>query len=118
MKVVVLLFSEKSVGGKYLNLLSQGGLIDPSENLSNYVSHGFSILDASLTVINNSNLPAQGAAEHTLKKGLLNDGFVCDQHVAVVCKYTIRIIANIFSNNKRKLSSNSVLHDGVKSFKK
>ena len=72
----------------------------------------------SLTVINNSNLPARVAAEHTSKKVLLNDGFVCDQHDAVVCKYTIRIIANIFVNNKRKLSTNSVLFDGMKSLKK
>ena len=57
--------------------------------------HGFVILDASLTVINNSNLPARVAAEHTLKKDVLNDGFLCDQHDAVVCKYTMRIITNI-----------------------
>ena len=80
-----LLFSEKSVGGKYIELLSRGGLKVPSEHLSIYVSHGFAILDASLTLINNSDLPARVDAEHTLKKVLLNDGFVCDQHEAVVC---------------------------------
>ena len=63
-----LLFSETSVGGNYLDLLSRGGLKVPSENLSNYISHGFAILDASLTVINNSNLPARVAAEHSFVK--------------------------------------------------
>ena len=47
----LLLFGEESVESKYLHLLSRGGLKVPSESLSNYVCHGFAILDASSQII-------------------------------------------------------------------
>ena len=103
---------------KYLNLLSRGGLKTPSQNLCTYVCNSFAILDASSTVISDSVIPVREAAEYILQNICKNDGFTCEEDDERARKYVNRIVTNVFYNNKRKLTTSSVVNDRVKSFKK
>ena len=87
--------------------------------MNNYVSSGFLTLDACETTIRKSNVPARKVSEHLLRKVLFNDeyGFTCSTHEASICAKDIRVIVNVF-NNQRKYLTESVVNDRVIPFKK
>ena len=44
--------------------------------------------------------------------------FICEAHESAGQTFTNRTIANIYLNNQRKISTDAVVADGVRSFKK
>jgi len=90
----------------------------PSAGLGNYVAHGFAILHAATDLIRNSDLPSRVAGEELLKRTLHAEGFVCAKHEKTACTRTNRIITNVFLNNQRKRTTDSVVKDKVVAFKK
>ena len=106
---------------EYLLLLTTAPLILCFiPDYANYVSLGFAILDACETSIRKSNVPARKVGEHILQKVLSKDeyGFTCSTHEAGICAKAIRIMVNVFFNNQRKHSTDSVVNDRVVPFKK
>lgn len=102
----------------YLSKLSRGGLLVPSESLSAFVSQGFALLDVSYSTIQSSSLPSKYAAEKVLSE-FLNESVVhCDAHNEFLFNKIIRIISNIFLNNKRKKMTDSIVKDKVAAFKR
>lgn len=103
----------------YMQILSRGGLTIPSINLANYVCTAFAILDVLSGAILKSKLISRLAAEHVLKH-IFNsyETFTCITHENTGQTFVNRTIANIYFNNKRKISTDSVVADGVKAFKK
>ena len=103
----------------YLSLVSRGGLVVPSESLSIVVAQGFALLDACSEIIRTSNLSSRKAGESILGSFLCEDEIMdCEQHNAKVSHLMSRIIINIFFNNQRKRTSESVVKDRVAAFKK
>lgn len=102
----------------YLAQLSRGGLIVPSEGMSDYVARAFTVLDISSDIICKSTLPERLAAESILKHIDSEIQVVCQSHERSVLPRINRIITNIFFNNKRKISSASVVVDRLKAFKR
>ena len=113
-----LLMGESCDNDRYVKLLSRGGLKIPSNQLSHYVCDAFAILDATIDIINDSGFTARNAAEFILKESLINTGFSCEKDAEKACRKINRIITNIFFNNKRKISTGSVVEDRIKTFKK
>lgn len=112
------LVADHSEGDNYHQLLSRGGLKVPSQGLSEFVASGFAILDACSTIVRNSPLTARRAGEFILSKSLDIQGFCCETHEKIVFDHAIRIINNIYFNNQRKRSTETVLKDQVVAFKK
>lgn len=102
---------------QYLSLLSRGGLITPSKSMAGYVSKSFAILDLVEDPIHRSSYPARKLAEKILSRNKMPGDFVCDEHYEWGTKFTNRIVANVFYNNRQKESIDSVRQNGVKSFK-
>ena len=103
----------------YTEILSRRGLTVPSLNLANYVSTTFAILDFSYGAISKCGLPSRLAAE-TVLKHVFNrfQTFTYVAHESAGQTFTNRTIANIYLNNRRKISTDAVVTDGVRSFKK
>ena len=102
----------------YLNILSRGGLKTPSQDLSAHVAHGFAILDECAKDMRNSTVPSRKAGENLLHRFLPANTLACDHHKNSIYSYTNRIITNVFFNNQRKRTTESVVNDRIKSFKK
>ena len=113
------LTTSESLEHPYIEVLSRGGLTVPSLNLANGVSSAFSILDFSYGAISKCGLPSRLAAE-TVLKHVFNSfqTFTCEAHESAGQTFTNRTIANIYLNNQRKISTDAVVADGVRSFKK
>ena len=113
------LLNEDSEGDAYHSELSRGGLKVASDALQNYLASAFAILDASETAIIRSRVPSRKACEHTLMKFLSIDefGFTCTGHESLMCGKVIRTVTNVFLNNKRKQSTESVTENRVAEFK-
>lgn len=115
---------EKSISVKnpdysYIEILSRGGLTIPSMNLANYVCSAFAMLDFTAPTTLKSDIADRTAAEHVLFHQLQSfETFTCDTHKEKGQKLANRIITNIYFNNKRKQSTDTVMKDKVKSFKK
>ena len=75
--------------------------------LSNFSAHKYEV-------------PSRKAGEHILMKFLSVDehGFTCTGHESTMCSKVIRTITNVFFNNKRKRSTEAVVVNRVKPFKK
>ena len=103
----------------YTEILSRRGLTVPSLNLASYVSTTFAILDFSYGAISKCGLPSRLAAE-TVLKHVFNrfQTFTYVAHESAGQTFTNRTIANIYLNNQRKISTDAVVTDGVRSFKK
>ena len=114
------LLNEDSEGDAYHLELSRGGLKIASDALQNYVASAFDILDASKSAIIKSGVPSRIAGEHTLKKFLSADefGFSCTGHESLMCAKVIRTVTNVFLNNKRKQSTESVAENRVAEMKR
>ena len=117
-----LVSAEKHVDNdNYLSTLSRGGLICPSAELSQFISHSFSILDMTNEVIQKfvNQAPVKHIAEKMLTKiqnGVIN--FTCQEHMNWGRKFSIRTVVNIFYNNEQKRLSDCSRKDQIKDFKK
>ena len=90
-----------------------------SYSLSNYVCEAFALLDYFNGTINKSDIPARTACEYTLINMLDSyQSISCLNHERKIQLFVNRIISNIFLNNERKLSTDFVSVDAIKSFKK
>ena len=101
--------------------MSRGGLTFPSLNLADCVRTAFAILYFSYGAISKYGLPSRLAAEAVLKHVFNSfQTFTCEAHGNAGQIFTIAnsTIGNIYLNNQRKISTNAVVADGERSFKK
>ena len=80
----------------------------------------FAILDYSVDVITQFDLPSRTTAQRILCH-FSSDNFeqyTCSIHESIGPRLCNRAEANVFFNNKRKLSTDSAVADGVKAFKR
>ena len=91
----------------------------PSYSLSNYVCEAFALLDYFNEISNESDIPARTACENTIINMLDSyQSISCLNRKRKIQLFVNRLISNIFLNNKRKLSTDSVSVDTIKFFKK
>ena len=91
----------------------------PSHSLSNYVCKAFALLDYFNEIINKSVIPARTACEYTSINMLDSyQSISCLNRERKIQLFVSRVISNIFLNNKKKLSTDFVSVDTIKSFKK
>ena len=105
----------------YVQILSRENLCltIPSANLVNYICKAFAIIEFVDDLITKSGLPVRKAAEHVLIHCFQSfETFACIKHGAIARKITNSTAVNIYFNNKRKICTDSVAADGVKTFKK
>ena len=101
----------------YVQDLSRGGLTIPSTNLVNYGCAAFTMLESADNLITKSGLPVRKAAEHVLIHCLQSfETFSCTTYEKIAQKIINSTAANICFNNKRKICTDSVAADGVKTF--
>ena len=103
----------------YLNTLSRGGLITPSTGLADFVCHVFSVLDSISPILmkHSRDVSHRKAAENVLGNMFDRVSFMCDAHVELGKKWSIRTAINIFFNNKQKMSNDEIRKDQVVEFK-
>ena len=101
---------------KYLQDLSREYLIIPPTPLKDFVNSCFTVLEYTNEFI--SNEVKLATADFILHEYVSKSIFTCDTHVDLCYKFCIRTIANIYYNNKRKLSCYTVKKYAVKSFKR
>ena len=63
-------------------------------------------------------VPVRDAATYILLNCLSSYSFSCEEHIDVAKKFAVRMIANIFYNNKQKINNDSVVKDALTGFKK
>ena len=103
----------------YVLNLSRGGPTMPSTNLANYVCTAFAVLEFVDDLITKSGLTIRYVAEHALIHCFQSfQTFACTTHQALAQKITNSSAIDIYFNNKRKISTDSVAADGMKTFKK
>ena len=103
----------------YLDILSRGGLMIPSTKIAEYICSCFAILDFSTQFIEkHKQFTTRQCAEKILETYSPKCIFTCEQHIENGYKFAIRIVTNIFYNNKQKLSSDEIRKDALKNFKK
>ena len=101
----------------YVQDLSRGGLTIPSTNLVNYGCAAFTMLESADNLITKSGLPVRKAAEHVLIHCLQSfQTFSCTTYEKIAQKIINSTAVNICFNNKRKICTDSVAADGVKTF--
>ena len=100
--------SDKEPQATYISILSRGGLITPSEPLSNAVSRAFGLLDATSVFIRKSGLPSKRAGFEILKKYLDTDGIACSTHSALFSNRLMCTVCNCFFDAQRKRSNENV----------
>ena len=101
----------------YVQDLSRGGLTIPSTNLVNYGCAAFTMLESADNLITKSGLPVRKAAEHVLIHCLQSfETFSCTTYEKIAQKIINSTAVNICFNNKRKICTDSVAANGVKTF--
>ena len=109
------------LNNEYLKILSRGGLICPSQSLSDFICHLFSILDIVSPILIKHctySLSIKSFAEQIFKIYYCSVDFTSEKHQEWGIKYVSRIVINIFYNNLQKETTDSVRKDQVKEFKK
>ena len=85
----------------------------------NYGCAAFAILEFMDDLITKSGLPVRKAVERVLIHCFQSfETFVSTTHEAITRKITNSTAVNIYFNNKRKICTDAVAADGVKTFKK
>ena len=104
---------------QYIQILSRGGLKIPSTNLVNYICTALAILEFVDDLITKSGLPVGKAEEHVLIYCFQSfKTFASTTHEAIARKITISTAVNVYFKNKRKICTDSVATDGVKTLQK
>ena len=106
-------------GSEYLDVLTRGGLTYPSQNLADFVAHGFSSLDIASDLITQyaSFVSTKRLSEETLNNISEQVLFSCEEHESKVKKIAISIIVNTYYNNKQKIATDGVRKQQVSDFK-
>ena len=103
----------------YFTCLSRNGLFVPSPSLTSFVSTCFAILDITqCNIIRYSDICTRTAANAVLLEYTPDAEFTCPDHLEWGKKWAIKVVINVFFNNRRKHSSDGVRKDRVKAFKK
>ena len=100
---------------KFFNALSRGGYTAPSNEMLDFVSGAFAILDFVDQFITYPSV--RYPAEQVLAKYAPKAVFTCRNHEQLGLKFAIRICVNIFYNNKQNIASDKVRKDSIISFK-
>lgn len=110
--------SQDSADVQFFKHLSRGGLTAPSAGLADFVSTGFALMDANEEFIRNQSLTARDGAICMLHYFLPDTSFLCSDHAKWGMASIIKIIVNVFYNNKQRLANDSVTKDSIAGFKK
>lgn len=100
----------------YLNLLSRGGLIHPSDGLSFFISTLFAQIDFINKLISSTSVKKY--CQFALEKYAPQSVFSCNIHSDRNREIAIKIIINVFYNNMQKLAKGNVRKHAVNEFKK
>ena len=87
-------------------MLSRGNLTIPSPSLANLLAMALQYIST------------RTAAQYVLKKYSQTVRFTCKDHVEWGMHYSIKMIINIFYNNKQKISADSIQNDAGKKYNK
>ena len=120
--LVVNCCEEKLIGecadDDYIKLLTRGGLLVPSQDLSDAVATCFALLEEFGDEIRKCALNTRVVAEHVLVNCLPKTDICCDLHKEIVYHKVFRTIVNIFLNNQTKRKAEDIIEDKVQNFKK
>ena len=106
-------------GSPYFHLISRGNLTAPSNALADFVCTAFAVLDYyDYFIVQQKHVPVRDAATYIVLNCLSSYSFSCEEHIDVAKKFAVRMIANIFYNNKQKINNDSVVKDALTGFKK
>ena len=110
---------ENSSTISYYNHLSRGNLTVPSSSLADFGCSAFALLDYFddfMTPQDDVNIRDAGFS--VLLTCLPQHNFSCEVHQEVALKLAIRMIVNIYYNNKQKRKNDSIEKDAITGFKK
>ena len=98
----------------------RGGLTVPSWGLGDIFRIGFAILDAAdHLILQHPEVQAQDSAECVLSRYVQETTIGCSNTHSLLCKkFDIRILVNIFYQNKHRISFDAVRKEFIASFRK
>ena len=103
----------------YFLHLSRGGLTCPSSCFPEFVCKGFALLDFLDSFIRQQNfISTREGALCTLRYFLDDFTIFCDRHLHQAKESTLKMIINIFYNNKQKAMNDSIQKDLITTFKR
>ena len=103
----------------YYNHLSRGNLTVPSSSLADFGCSAFALLDYFDDFrTRQDNVNRRHAGSSVLLKCLPQHNFSCEVHQEVALKLALRMIVNIYYNNKQKRKNDSIEKDAITGFKK
>ena len=101
------------------NHLSRGNLTAPSSSLADFGYSAFALLDYfDDFTTRQDNVNIHDASSSILLKYLPQHNVSCEVHQEVALKLDIRMIVNIFYNNKQKRENDSFVKGAITGFKK
>ena len=110
------LLRSNKISSEYINIMSRGGLTEPSQSLADYVCAGFAILYTTKDLL----FQYSDIIKHVslLTLGLfLSNAFMCKDHQEWGRKLVNSIITNIFLNNEQSITNANIRNDGIATFK-
>ena len=100
---------------KYFNMLSQGNLIIPSPAITEFVSNDFAKICYD-KITTSQSIPTCCRIRTYWRNILKLSALHVKIHVEWGMHYSIKIIINIFYNNKQKISADSIRKDDIIKF--
>ena len=112
--------SDKATDKEYFDfVISRGSLIVPSRQMVEFVCTCFAILEyADQFTIKNHESTTSMSAEQVLGIYSPKYSVTCEKHIEKGLIFAIKIVVNIFYNNKQKISSDEVRKNTVECLKK
>ena len=107
---------KRSERDRYLNLLSRGGIIKPSEPIAEFVINSFAFLDLLQKFVKSTSV--RKLPQQALEKCAARPTFSCITHGNFCRKLAITTTINILYNNKQKCLYDRLRKDAVKNFKR
>ena len=108
--------SDKATDKEYFDLLSRGGLTVPSRQMAEFVCACFAILEYADQFIVKNHESTRVSAEQVWGIYSPKYSFTCEKHIEKGLIFAIKIVVNIFYNNKQKISSDEVRKNTVEYF--
>ena len=111
--------SDKATDKEYFDLLFRGGLTVTSRQMAEFACACFAILEyTDQFFVKNHESTTRGSADQVLGIYSPKYSFTCEKHIEKGLIFAIKIVVNIFYNNKQKNSSDEVRKTTVECFKK